>query len=36
MALYYGLLVSDLPMIAANTVTLVLAGMLVIMKLRFG
>ena len=34
--LYYGLLVSDLPMIATNTVTLVLAGMLVIMKLRFG
>lgn len=34
--LYYGWLVSDMPMMAANAVTLLLNCLLVAMKLRFG
>ncbi len=33
--LVYGLLVGDIPVIAANVVTLLLAGWLLIMKLRW-
>ena len=34
--LAYGLLRADLPIIAANAVTLVLAGSILVSKLRFG
>ena len=34
--LIYGLLMRDLPLIAANAVTLVLAGAILILKLRHG
>ena len=34
--LIYGLLTRDLPLIAANAVTLVLAGAILILKLRHG
>lgn len=34
--LVYGLLTGDLPLIAANAVTLVLAGAILILKLRHG
>ncbi|GIV37563.1 MAG: sugar transporter SemiSWEET [Cyclobacteriaceae bacterium] len=34
--LVYGLLVGDIPVIAANVVTLLLAGWLLVMKLRWG
>jgi len=33
--LVYGLLIDDLPLILANTVTLVLAGSILVAKLRF-
>jgi MtN3 and saliva related transmembrane protein len=34
--LIYGLVIEDLPIIAANSVTLVLAGSILIMKIRNG
>lgn len=34
--LVYGLLIGDLPLILANGVTLVLAGSILVFKLRFG
>jgi MtN3 and saliva related transmembrane protein len=34
--LVYGLLTGDLPLIAANAVTLILAGAILILKLRHG
>ena len=34
--LFYGVLSGDGPLIAANTVTLVLAGAILIMKLKYG
>ena len=34
--LVYGLLTGDLPLVAANAVTLVLAGAILILKLRHG
>jgi len=32
----YGLMIQSLPIIAANTVTLVLAGAILVLKLRYG
>jgi MtN3 and saliva related transmembrane protein len=32
----YGLMIRSLPIIAANTVTLVLAGAILVLKLRYG
>jgi len=32
----YGLMIQSLPIIAANTVTLVLAGTILVLKLRYG
>ncbi len=32
----YGLMIQSLPIIAANTVTLVLAGAILVLKFRFG
>lgn len=32
----YGLMINSLPIIAANTVTLVLAGAILVLKLRYG
>lgn len=34
--LVYGLLIEDLPLITANTITLVLTGYILFMKLRYG
>jgi len=32
----YGLMIQSLPIIAANTVTLILAGTILVLKLRYG
>lgn len=36
MWLLYGIIIGDLPIIVANSVTLVLAGSIIVAKLRFG